>query len=83
MAISETELLDLFSKESRIDRGALTRDATLQDLNIDSMDVLSVLFEIEDRYGAIVEVGDLPQAATLGELSDYLLSRINATAPAS
>jgi acyl carrier protein len=83
MKTTEAELLDLFSKEARIDRGQLTGDATLESLNIDSMDVLSVLFEIEDRFGTIIEVGDLPQAVTLQELSDYLLSRINAEPAAS
>jgi acyl carrier protein len=83
MAVSETELLDLFSKEARIDRGALTRDATIAELNLDSMDVLSILFEIEDRFGTIIDVGDLPSAETLGDLSDYLLSRINTAATAS
>jgi len=83
MNASEPELLDLLSKEVRIDRAQLTRDVALKDLNIDSIDMMSILFEIEDKYGIIVETGDLPQTETLGELSDYLLGRINAAAPAS
>jgi acyl carrier protein len=77
MKATETELLDLISKEAIIDREKLTREATLEDLGISSLDVISMLFELEEKYGVVIEEGDMPQMSTLGEMVDFLLSRIN------
>ena len=82
MKATESELLDLISKEAIIDREKLTRDATLEDLGISSLDVLSMLFELEEKYGVVIEEGDMPQMTTLGEMVDFLLTRINAEAKA-
>jgi acyl carrier protein len=77
MKATEAELLDLISKEAIIDREKLTREATLEDLGISSLDVISMLFELEEKYGVVIEEGDMPQMSTLGEMVDFLLSRIN------
>lgn len=77
MTASESELFDLIAQEAIIDREKLTRDATLEDLGISSLDVISMLFELEEKYGVVIEEGDMPPISTLGEMSDYLLSRIN------
>jgi acyl carrier protein len=82
MKVTESELLDLIAKEAIIDREKLTREATLEDLGISSLDVISMLFELEERWGVVIEEGDMPQMTTLGEMSDFLLSRINAGADA-
>jgi len=42
-----------------------------------------MLFELEERYGVVIEEGDMPQVANLGEMVDYLLGRINAEEPAA
>lgn len=77
MTASESELFDLIAQEAIIDRGKLTREATLEDLGISSLDVISMLFELEEKYGVVIEEGDMPAMSTLGEMSDFLLSRIN------
>jgi acyl carrier protein len=82
MKATESELLDLIAKEAIIDREKLTRDATLEDLGISSLDVISMLFELEEKYGVVIEEGDMPQMSTLGEMVDFLLSRINEEAKA-
>lgn len=82
MKATESELLDLIAKEAIIDREKLTRDATLEDLGISSLDVISMLFELEERYGVAIEEGDMPQMSTLGEMVDFLLSKINEEAKA-
>jgi len=82
MRATESELLDLIAKEAIIDRAALTREATLEDLGISSLDVISMLFELEERWGVRIEEADMPEMTTLGEMVDFLLSRINAEAGA-
>jgi acyl carrier protein len=78
MPAVESDLLDVIAKEALVDRAALVRDAKLEDLGISSIDLISVVFEIEEKYGVVLESQDIPNVATLGEMSDFLLSRINA-----
>ena len=80
MAVTEDELLDIFASEAIVDRATLKREATLNDLGIASLDVISVMFEIESRYGLVIEEGDLPVTSTLGDVIDYILARLNASA---
>jgi acyl carrier protein len=78
MGATETDLIDIIASEATVERAELTRDAVLADLGIQSLDVISVLFEIEERYGVVIEEEEMPRTASLGEVIDYLLARINA-----
>jgi acyl carrier protein len=81
MAATEKDLLDMISEEAIIDRSMLRREAIFTELGLQSLDVVSVLFEIEGRYGVVIEEEDMPPvttATTLGEVVDFLLGRINA-----
>jgi len=77
MKATESELLDLIAQEAILERSKLSREATLADLGISSIDVLSMLFELEEKYGVVIEEGDMPEMSTLGEMVDFLLGRIN------
>jgi len=77
MRITEPELLDIIAKEALIDRNKLVPQATLDDLGVSSMDVMSTLFELEERYGVEIEGTEMPPIKTLGDLSGFLLDRIN------
>ncbi len=78
MTVTEPELLDLIAQEAIIDREKLTREATLGDLGISSLDVITLLFELEERYGVVIEEADMPKMETLGEMVDFLMARIAA-----
>jgi acyl carrier protein len=78
MTVTEPELLDLIAEEAIIDREKLTREATLGDLGISSLDVITMLFELEERYGVVIEEADMPKMETLGEMVDFLMARIAA-----
>jgi acyl carrier protein len=82
MKITESELLDLIAQEAIIDRATLDRDAELTDLGIASLDVITMLFELEERYGVIIEQGDMPPMTKLGEMVDFLMAKINTEAAA-
>ncbi len=83
MKATEPELLDLIAQEAIIDRAKLVREATLADLGISSLDVITMLFELEEKYGVVIEESDMPtDMATLGDMVDFLLARINAEAAA-
>ena len=43
-------IYDIIAKEAGIDRGKITAEATLKDLEIQSLDAVQILFEIEDHF---------------------------------
>lgn len=83
MKITESELLDMLAEEAILDRQRLTRDARLDELGISSIDVISLLFELEERTGVVIEEGDMPKMETLGEMVDHLLAKIGASEAAA
>ena len=67
MAISADQILDIIADEVPIDRAALLPDATLEALNIASLDMISVMFALEDKFGVIIEQADVAEAKTLAD----------------
>jgi acyl carrier protein len=82
MKMTEEQLIDLIAEEAIVDKEKLKRDATIADIGISSLDVITMLFELEERYGVVIEESDMPKMETLGEMIDFLLARINAEAAA-
>jgi acyl carrier protein len=81
MGATEKDLLDIMAAEAMVERSELTRDARFADLGFQSLDVVSVLFEIEGRFGVVIEEEEIPpvtDATTLGDVLDFILGRINA-----
>jgi acyl carrier protein len=83
MMITESELLDMLAEEAIIDRTRLTRDARLADLGVSSLDVVSLIFDLEERTGVEIGEGDMPKMETLGEMVDCLLGIVNAAGAAA
>lgn len=50
MSSVQDTVFDIISKESGIERDRITPDATLKDLEIQSLDAVQILFEIEDHF---------------------------------
>jgi len=72
------DIIAIIAEEARIDAAKLTSDATLASLDIASLDVMSVLFAIEDKYGVEIPVEIVNPADTLGQFVDAILSRVAA-----
>src|SRR5262245_5742732 len=65
----KTILMEKFSVPEEMIRN----DATLNDLGLDSLDLIEVLFEVEDAFAIRVpQDGATIQAATVGELLDTI-----------
>ncbi|MFM5917419.1 MAG: acyl carrier protein [Novosphingobium sp.] len=74
----ENELLEIIEKEAMIERNKLSREATLEELGIASIDVISVLFAIEEKYDVVIEGEELAGATTLGDFIDLLAAKVAA-----
>ena len=45
------EILDIVAQKALIDRSTLKPDAKLSDLNVSSIDLVEVMFALEDKFG--------------------------------
>lgn len=45
------EILDIVAQKAVIDRSKLTPEVKLTDLNVSSLDMVEVIFALEDRFG--------------------------------
>ena len=75
MTITADEVLDLISKEVPIDRARLDPSATLESIDIASLDMISVMFALEDQYDIVIEQEDLTDAKTLQNFIDIVLAK--------
>ena len=79
-APSDEELLDLISHEVLMDRSKLVPQATIEALGIDSVDTVSVLFAVEEKYGVRLETSELSREHTLAQLMSLVQSRVASAA---
>lgn len=66
--IDTQAIIDVVAREAALDPAELTEATVLKDLKITSLDMMNVLFSIEDVAGVIVEPDDLTGVETLGDL---------------
>ncbi len=78
MAVTQDEVLDLIAKEVPTDRAKLNPAASLDELNIASLDMISVTFALEDQMGVVVEQADFAHAKTLQDFVDVVLAKAGA-----
>lgn len=72
-------LRDILVANFPVQPDAVHRDARLDALDIDSLSVVEVLFEVEDRFGITIPSDSGSQRNTLktiGDLTDYVDSLI-------
>jgi acyl carrier protein len=69
------KILAIISKEAAVDRARLVPGATLEELAIASLDVINILFAIEDECGVELEPQEFENVHTLQEFMDVILSK--------
>lgn len=81
MASLDDQLLDLVAAESLVDRARLTRQATLADIGLDSVDLISIVFAVEEKFGVEVPDNAFAETTDLGGFLDILENLIEEPAP--
>ncbi len=66
----EEKIHDIFENEGKIDRASLDKDTVLEDLNIASLDMVQILFGIEETFDVYVPQDD--ENFRLGTMQDVL-----------
>jgi acyl carrier protein len=65
-------LQDILIEEFELDRERLTPDAELGELGVDSLDLLELMFKIEDRYKLAIR-DDVPASlTTIGDVVAFI-----------
>ncbi len=57
------------------DPSQITRDATFEELDIDSLDLVELAQIVEDEYGVILKGEDMKELKTVGDAVDLIVSR--------
>ena len=78
MSKHDDELLDLIAEEALIDRAKLEPSATLEDIGLDSIDLVSTVFAVEEKYGISIPEDAFSRADTLGAVLGKLSALIDA-----
>ncbi len=76
--VDPNAILDLVSEEGLVARETLSAESRLADLGIPSLEMINILFAVEDRFGVIVEPDDLANATTIQDLLDLVTARLQA-----
>jgi acyl carrier protein len=74
MTARDEELIDIIAEEALMDRAKLDPAAKLEDIGLDSVDLVSVIFAIEEKYGIEIAEDAFDRSDTLGTV----LGKINA-----
>lgn len=57
-------------------RSDVTRDATFEDLDIDSLDLVEIAQVVEERWGIEFDPQDFSNVKTVGDAVDQVLARM-------
>jgi acyl carrier protein len=78
MSVTRDNVLDVIAEESLVERSALTSDATLESLGIQSLDIISIVFALEDKFGIVLEQSEFEGVTTVDQLVDIIVGKANA-----
>jgi acyl carrier protein len=68
------EIIDLVTSEAK--EANITADSILQDVGMDSLKFMSVVFKIEAHYDVELQEEDADDLRTVGDLANLVLARI-------
>jgi acyl carrier protein len=57
------------------EREQITRDATFESLDVDSLDLAELSQIVEEEYDVKIDGDDMPQLETFGDAVDYIVQR--------
>jgi acyl carrier protein len=57
------------------DAAAITREATFEELDIDSLDLVELAQIVEDEYGVVLKGEDMKELKTVGDAIELITSR--------
>jgi acyl carrier protein len=68
-------VVEELSKLAEVEQSELTHDAKLEELDVDSLDLVELGQVVEDRYGIQLEREDMKDVSTVGDVIDVIVRR--------
>ena len=78
MSGRDDELIDIIAEEALMDRAKLIPAAKLEDIGLDSVDLVSVVFAIEEKYGIEIAEDAFDRSDTLAAVLAKIEALIDA-----
>lgn len=73
--VDSEKILAIIAREAAIDRARLVPDATLDSLAIASLDVINILFAIEDECGMELDAAEFEGVKTVQQFLDVVQAK--------
>lgn len=71
------QIKNFLSTQLNIDESKITMDATfVEDLNIDSLDLVELILALEEEYNIEVDEEDAEKLSTIGDVVNYVNSQM-------
>src|SRR5262245_44899426 len=76
-AAVEDKVLSALARELKREHVGITRDQALrEDLGLNSLDAIELMFKVEEEFDLEIPDADLPRLRTVGDLVSYLEDRL-------
>jgi len=76
-----TALKEVLVDKLKVEADTITEDANLfEDLGLDSIDLMTVVMAVEERFSIEVSDEELEEVSTLGQAADILSTKVGAGA---
>ena len=75
MDLTPQAILDTISEEAALDPARLVPEATIESLEIASLDMVSIFFVIEDKFGVEIQPEDAATSSTLQDLVNLIMRK--------
>ena len=72
----EQEIVALIQEFSTADDVTVEMDATFDQLSVSSLDVLQIIFRIEEAHGISIETDSFHEVKTVGDVVDYVAKAV-------
>jgi len=71
------EIRKILNEELEVDPATINADTPFQQINVDSLLMVELLFQLEDRLQISLEGGkDMPELKTVGDLVKYIETKL-------
>ena len=70
------KIVEYASRQLDVDASQITRDTTFESLGVDSLDIVEMTMDFEEKLGVELDMEDV-KITTFGELAEFIDSKLN------
>ena len=79
MDMIKSDILNIIAEEALVDIETLKLDKKLDELGIDSIAVIGVMYDVEEKYNIEIDDSEIAVDQTLGDMLDLMINKIQAS----